>query len=127
MHQDKNTNAWQSRINSFGYAFKGIKVLFKSQPNARIHAAITTMVIIFGLLFHLSLLEWAIIVLAIGLVLAAEAFNTALEYLTDLVSPDFHPMAGKVKDVSAGAVLISAICAAIMGLLIFIPKFVALL
>jgi diacylglycerol kinase len=100
--------------------------LFKSQPNARIHLIALILVISTGFYVHLSNLEWSLVVMCIALVLSMEAVNTALEYLTDLVSPDHHPLAGKAKDVAAAAVLIAAIGAAIVGALLFIPKLSAL-
>ena len=127
MLQDKKPTGWKARLSSFKYAFKGIHDLFKSQPNAKIHAALAVLAIAAGGFFKITLTEWGLILFAIGMVLAAEAFNTALEYLTDLVSPDYHPLAGKAKDASAGAVLICAFCAAGIGLLIFLPKVVMLL
>lgn len=110
------------RIQSFKYAFKGLFDLLKTQPNAQIHLLVTTLVVIAGFYFQVSGLEWAILVFTIGLVFAAEAFNTALEYLTNLVSPDYHPLAGKTKDVAAAAVLITAIAAILIGIIIFLPK-----
>lgn len=80
-----------------------------------------------GLWLRLSRMEWALVTLCIALVLALEAVNTALEYLTDLVSPHYHPLAGKAKDVAAGAVLLGALGAVVTGLLIFGPKIVAIL
>ncbi len=112
----------KDRIKSFQYAFKGLKDLFVSQMNARIHAFVGILIIIAGFFFQISTTEWLVCTLTMGVVLSAEAFNTALEYLTDLVSPDYHPLAGKVKDVAAGAVLIMAIAAAIIGIIIFAPK-----
>jgi diacylglycerol kinase len=79
-----------------------------------------------GFYFHLSLIEWALLVMSIAFVLSAEAMNTALEYLTDLASPDHHPLAGKAKDVAAAAVLIAAFNAIIVGLILFLPKLSAL-
>ena len=117
----------KNRIKSFQYAFSGIADLFQTQVNARIHLLLSVIAIGLGFYFSLSLMEWIIIVFCIGLVLTAEAFNTALEYLTDLVSPSHHPLAGKVKDLAAAAVLITAIMAAIVGILVFLPKFLALL
>jgi diacylglycerol kinase (ATP) len=73
------------------------------------------------LYYHITTTEWCIVLLCFGLVLSAEAFNTAIERLVNLVSPDFHPIAGDVKDVAAGAVLICAIASAIIGCIIFIP------
>jgi diacylglycerol kinase (ATP) len=116
----------EKRVASFKYAFNGIAVLFKSQPNARIHLTVAVAVIVAGCYFRIALQEWILLVLTIGCVLAAEGFNTALEFLTDLVSPDYHELAGKTKDVAAGAVLIAAFAAVGVGLLIFGPKIVAL-
>lgn len=112
----------KKRINSFKYAFRGIIDLMTTQTNAQIHLCITFLVLLFGIYFNLSHLEWILIIFAIALVFSAEAFNTAIEYLTDLVSPEYHPLAGKAKDVAAGAVLLTAIGAALIGILIFLPK-----
>jgi len=116
----------QKRINSFRFAFQGLIDLFRTQPNARIHLAAAAMAVLAGLFFDISALEWAAVSICIALVLALEALNTALEYLTDLVSPDHHPLAGKAKDVAAAAVLIGAAGAAITGIIIFLPKIFAL-
>jgi len=112
----------KERLQSFKYALKGVRLLFQSETNAKIHLAFTILVIAGGLFFSVSLTEWCLLVLAIVMVLCAEGMNTAVEYLTDLVSPDFHELAGKTKDVAAGAVLITAIGAAIVGCVIFLPK-----
>jgi len=112
----------KERLNSFRYAFKGIADLLKSQTNARIHLIATIGVLTAGYLLELSLNEWCLIILCIAIVFSAEAANTALEYLTDLVSPDYHQLAGKAKDAAAAAVLLAAIGAAIVGLIIFLPK-----
>lgn len=112
----------KDRFNSFRYAFKGIADLLKSQPNARIHLVATIGVLTAGAFLELSLNEWCLIILSIAFVFSAEAANTAIEYLTDLVSPDYHPLAGKAKDVAAAAVLLAAIGAAIVGFIIFLPK-----
>lgn len=108
--------------NSFSYAISGIIEVTKTQWNFRFHLLAIIAVIISGCYFEVSTSEWLALTGVIGLVLVAEAINTALEYLVDLVSPEWNELAGKVKDISAGAVLISAIIAAITGLLIFIPK-----
>jgi diacylglycerol kinase (ATP) len=100
--------------------------MLASQQNAWIHALSTVAVIFTGLWFDLSWSEWCWIVLAFVSVWTAEALNTAIEFLTDVASPNFHPIAGKAKDVAAGAVLLAAIGAAIIGALIFGPKFVQL-
>jgi len=113
---------WRKRIDSFKYAFKGIAILFKTQPNAKIHGLASILVFIAGLYFDITTSEWCFLVFAIAAVISAEAFNTALEFLTDLVSPDYHELAGKTKDVAAAGVLITAFGAAIIGFLIFGPK-----
>lgn len=110
------------RLKSFRYAFNGLFDLIKTQPNVRIHLAAMCLVVAGGLYFHLTPIEWCLISLAIALVLAAEAFNTALEYLTNLVSPDYNPLAGKTKDVAAAGVLLAAAGALAVGLIIFVPK-----
>lgn len=117
----------KNRIASFGYAIKGIVDLFKTQMNARIHLLATFFVLLLGWFFQISNVEWCLCIIAITSVLAAEAFNTALEYLTDLVSPDYHILAGKAKDAAAAAVLLTAIGAAIIGIIIFLPKFLLIL
>ncbi len=114
--------SWRARFNSFRYAFAGLAELFRSTPNARIHLFFAATVIAAGIFFRISSLEWMLVVLCIAGVFAAEAFNTALENLTDLSSPQPHPLAGRAKDLAAAAVLLSAMGAAIVGLLIFGPK-----
>jgi len=111
----------KARLNSFRYAFKGIADLFRHTPNARIHLFVTCCVLITGFFLGISRIEWCIIILCIALVFAAEAANTAIEYLTDLVSPEYHQLAGKTKDAAAAAVLLAAIGAAIVGIIIFAP------
>lgn len=111
------------RIDSFRYAFKGLAELFARQINARIHLAAAVVAVGAGFYFHISPLEWVALTGCIAAVIALEAINTALEYLTDLVSPDYHPLAGKVKDVAAAAVLVAAAGSVIIGLIIFVPKF----
>ncbi len=112
----------KKRIESFGFAFKGIATLIRTQDNARIHLFAIFIVSILGFLLKLSTIEWCFIIFAFVLVLAAEAFNTAIEFIVDLVSPHYHPLAGKAKDVAAAAVLITAVGAAIIGMIIFGPK-----
>jgi len=111
---------------SFRYAFRGVINLFRFENNARIHLTAAAAVLVAGFYFQLSNAEWALVVTQIALVWAAEAFNTALEKMADAVSPDFHPLIKAVKDLAAGAVLIVAISAAIVGFLIFLPKILLL-
>ncbi|MFZ5516157.1 MAG: diacylglycerol kinase family protein [Candidatus Zhuqueibacterota bacterium] len=115
------------RLHSFKYAFRGIWIMLMSQQNAWIHAAATFLVICFGFYFHFNTSEWCWIVLAIVAVWTAEAFNTAFEFLADKISNEYHPLIGKAKDVAAGAVLITAIGAAIVGLIIFGPHILHML
>ena len=110
------------RLKSFTYAGKGLKSFIRKEHNAWIHAIATVLVIVMGIVFGISQMEWVAIILCIGVVFAAEAFNTAIERLVNLVSPEHNPIAGDVKDIAAGAVLICAIAAAIVGGMIFIPK-----
>ena len=112
----------KKRIDSFRYAIQGGIDLLQSQPNARIHAICALLVLFAGYFFQISWIEWSVVTMAIGAVFAAEAFNTAIEYLTDLVSPEYHTLAGKTKDAAAAGVLFTAIGAAITGLIIFLPK-----
>lgn len=116
-------NELKKRMMSFVYAFRGIRSLVRKEHNAWIHCTAIVVVTLAGLHFGITRTEWCVVVLCFGMVLAAEGFNTAIERLVNLVSPDFHPIAGDVKDVAAGAVLICAIAAAIVGMLVFIPYF----
>ena len=112
----------QKRIDSFKYAFKGIYWLFTTQPNAVIHGVMTIIVILGGFFFQITTTEWCLCLISIAFVLSAEAFNSALEFLTDLVSPQYHELAGKAKDTAAAAVLIAAFGAIGVGVIIFLPK-----
>ncbi len=112
----------RKRITSFGYAFNGIGYMFRTQHNSRIHLAIAILVVICGLISRVSNLEWCLLIFAMGLVFFAELINTAIEYLIDIVSPEFQEKAGHAKDLAAGAVLLTAITSVIIGLVIFIPR-----
>ncbi len=110
-----------ARLESFRHAFRGVGALLASQHNARIHLLATVCACGLGLWFGISLLEWCAIVVAIVMVWTAEALNTAFEFLCDVASPEFHPLIQKGKDVAAGAVLLCAVGAAVIGLLVFVP------
>ena len=112
----------RKRARSFAYAFAGIRTLLRDEHNSRIHALAMVCVIIAGFLLGISAMEWCVVALCCGAVLMAEAMNSAVEALADLVSPDFHPLVKKAKDVAAAGVLMMAIAAATAGLIIFIPK-----
>lgn len=108
-------------IRSFGYALSGI-VTAAQEQNFRSHCISASIVIIAGFATGLSRLEWCMIIGVIALVMALEMVNTAIERVVDLASPEIHPLAKQAKDVAAGAVLVFSIASAIIGLLIFIPK-----
>jgi diacylglycerol kinase (ATP) len=110
-----------ARLRSFHYALRGIAAVLQSQHNAWIHAAVSLFVVVAGLTIGLDRLEWCALVLAMVAVWVAEALNTAFEALCDVASPSLHPMVERAKDVAAGAVLIAAIGAVVIGLLVFVP------
>ena len=112
----------KKRIRSFGYAGNGIRVVFSTEPNMKIHFVVAILVVVFGFVFSISITEWIMCLLCIGLVFGMEMMNTAIENVVDLASPKLHPLAGKAKDIAAGGVLICAIISVIIGLLIFAPK-----
>ena len=112
---------FDGRIRSVKFALRGVRIMLASQHNAWIHAAATVIVVATGLIVGLSPSSWAWIVVAIGSVWTAEALNTAFEFLTDVASPDFHPLAEKAKDIAAGTVLLAAIWATVIGALVFWP------
>jgi diacylglycerol kinase (ATP) len=113
---------FKERIRSFGYAFAGIFHAFRTQPNARIHLVVAVVAIACGLLLKISLSEWCFVTVAIAVVFAAELFNTAMERMVDMMSPERREAAGRIKDLSAGAVLIVSIMAVILGCMIFLPN-----
>jgi len=110
-----------SRIRSLRYALRGTRIMLRSQHNAWIHALFTIAVCLAGLFFGLTKAEWCLIILAILAVWAAEALNTALEFLADAAAPDYHPLVGKAKDVAAGAVLLAALGSVVIGILVIGP------
>jgi diacylglycerol kinase (ATP) len=109
------------RARSFTHAGRGLHVFIKTTHNAWIHLCVLAIATELGLYFGITRVEWMMLVFAAGLVLMAEAFNTAIEIDINLTSPDFHPYAKDTKDVAAGAVLISTLAAVIIGLFIFVP------
>ena len=113
-------------INSFKYALQGFASSFRTERNMKIHVVATILVIILGIYLKLNLIEWSIITIAIVIVISAELFNTAIETIVDMVSPQKNEKAKLAKDISAGAVLILAIGSAIVGFIIFLPKIIAI-
>jgi diacylglycerol kinase len=116
-----------SLIASFGYAFAGLAYCFRTQRNFRIHISIGLLGAVVGVLLGLSVVEWAVFAAMVTLVLAAEMVNTMIESLVDLVTQQYHPLAKVAKDVAAGIVLLTAIGSVVVGLLIFLPKLLAVI
>ncbi|MCW5875603.1 MAG: diacylglycerol kinase family protein [Anaerolineales bacterium] len=111
----------RERLASFGPAFSGMAHVLRTQPNAWVHAAVTIAVAALGWVLGLGIRDWALLVLAIGLVWVAEFVNTALEALVDLASPRRHPLARAAKDAAAAAVVLAALTATLLGLLVLGP------
>ncbi len=112
----------KKRVYSFKYAFEGINDLFAHHPNAQVHLFALIVVVVAGVLLSISRAEWCLVIICIGIVVAAEAFNTAIEYTVDWISLEQHPMAKKIKDMAAAGVLLTTFAAVGVGLLIFLPK-----
>jgi diacylglycerol kinase (ATP) len=121
MNMKESTLTFTGRIRSVKCALAGVRIMIWSQHNAWIHAMATVVVTLAGLALRLTKPDWCWIVLAIVSVWTAEALNTAFEFLTDVASPAFHPLAAKAKDVAAGAVLIAATGSVVIGILILGP------
>jgi len=108
-------------LESFRFAFEGLWYALRTQRNTRIHLSIAAAVVVVGLCLNLSHVQWAVLTLTIGFVLVSEMLNTVAETLVDLISPGYHPLAKVVKDVTAGAVLLTAIVSVVVGLLVLGP------
>ena len=116
-----------ARLKSFVYAFRGLGFMLRTQHNAWLHAAASLAVIVAGLVLHVTPADWRWLVVAMAMVWVAETFNTAVEYVCDVVSPDFSQAVKHAKDIAAGAVLICAVGAAVIGVLTFWPYVFVLL
>jgi diacylglycerol kinase len=112
----------QARLRSANHAWRGVGILIRTSHNAWGHIFFGLLAVYLGFLLEISNIEWVVIVLVIGLVIVAEAFNSALEIDMDLTSPDYHPYARDAKDVAAGAVILMILFSCIVGILIFGPK-----
>lgn len=112
----------KKRAIGFSYAWNGLREAVKREINFRIHLIFAAVVILAGFVFQLTVLEWAVIILVIGFVLAAELINTVIEKVIDYIKPEIHPTAKLIKDYAAGAVLVAAITSVIAGVIIFVPK-----
>lgn len=124
MTDSEEEKAWGvvKRAQSITHALRGLRLFLVTTPNVWIHLSAAAAVVLAGFYFQVSLFEWLVLILAMGLVFVAEAFNTAIEIDINLTSPEFHPYARDTKDVAAGAVLLSALVAALVGLVVFLPK-----
>ena len=127
VYEAATERGFRGQLRSVKCAVRGIAIILKTQHNARLHAVATVAVIAVGGAVRLSVSEWCWIVLAITSVWTAEALNTAFEFLTDVASPDFHPIAEKAKDVAAGAVLLAACGAAVIGVMVLGRRVLGLL
>ena len=123
----KTVDHKRSLTNSFRYAGRGILQVFRSERSFRLQLAVFAVTIIAGFLFRISSMEWVFILAAGGVVLVCEMINTAIEYVTDLVTAEYRILAKHIKNISAGAVLVSSLIAAIIGLIIFVPYFMDVL
>ena len=112
---------FKKQLRSFGYAWQGIRSCVGKEQNLSFHLIVMTAVTLAGFVLGITRTEWTVVILCFGVVIAAELFNTAIERLVDRVSPERHPVAGQVKDIAAGAVLVCAVAAAIIGIIIFLP------
>lgn len=116
-----------SEIKSFADALNGITYAIRSEKHMKFHLLATMFVVLAGWFFDITFTEWCAVILCIGGVITAEIFNTAIEQLVNLVSPQHHVIAGRVKDLAAGAVLVFSIAALVVGLIVFVPKVIALM
>ncbi len=114
-------------FDSFRFAFAGVAHAFRTQRNMKAHAVIATTVCVAGVAFGVTRVEWAVLALTIGLVVQVEIMNTAVEAVVDKASPESHPLARIAKDCAAGAVVVSAITAVIVGAIIFLPRLEAMI
>ncbi|MFO7655847.1 MAG: diacylglycerol kinase family protein [Bacteroidales bacterium] len=117
---------FKERKQSFVYAFSGLYYMLKKEPNALVHMVLMLIAFAFGIVLKISKTEWCILAMASAMVVASEAFNSAIELLVDLTTTNYNEKARRAKDLAAGAVLIAAGAAAIAGIVIFLPKIVDL-
>ena len=121
---NKKTYSIKRLGNSFKYAVEGIKSAYSTEQNLLVHTIVAILIIALGIIIQLTFLEFAIVFLAIGIVITAEMINTSIENAIDMAMPSIHPLAKAAKDVASGAVLFSAIISVIVGCLIYIPKLI---
>lgn len=124
--KDRAKFSWKKRILSFKYAWKGFVSLVTYEHNSLIHIFFSLAAIACCIIFNVALWEWCVVLLCIGLVIATEALNSAIEALADRIDSNFDPLIGRAKDLGAFAVLFFAIVSVAVGLIIFLPKFINL-
>jgi diacylglycerol kinase (ATP) len=112
----------RARVRSFLCALRGLAVVFSSQPNSWIMLLAAVCTVVMGALLQVSLWEWCLLLIVMSVVIIAEVMNTAIEFLTDLISPERHSLAGKAKDAAAGAVLLAACLAFLVGIIVLGPR-----
>ena len=117
----------RKRINSFSFAFNGLKIFIREEHNGRIHLLSAFFTVIAGILLKVSAIEWVALVFAIGFVITSEIINSAIENIANFISPERHDTIKIIKDLSAAGVLLSAVTALVIGLIIFLPKILFLL
>jgi diacylglycerol kinase len=124
MNPEKEQKAWRKvkYKEKFFNAFRGFYVVYKTTRHLPIYIGTTTLVVIFGFYFDISLVEWMMLVFAVGFVMVSEIFNTSIEIDMDLTSPEYHPFARDTKDVAAAAVLFAVFVSIIIGMIVFLPK-----
>ena len=114
--------SWRSRLRSFAFAFRGITALLRREHNARLHLVAASTAVCLACLLNVSGKEWLVLIISIAAVFAMELLNSAVEELVDLLHPEYHPAAGRIKDYAAAAVLVTAAGALVCGMIIFLPK-----
>lgn len=119
--------SFKARLKSFSYAYSGIKKAIQTEHNLRIHLVLAGFAVFLGFFLKITFFEWSVILICIGAVIASEIFNSAIENMVNLISPEIQPLAGRAKDMAAGAVLVFSAMAFLVGILIFAPKLYHLL
>ena len=123
MEFEKDNSFFTGRLKSIGFALKGAYKLITTEHSIMVQFSIAILLVIAGFYFHISREEWMMQTLAFGLVLGIESLNTAVEKIADFIHPEFHERIGFIKDIAAGAVMFTAIASIVVGLLIYVPKF----
>lgn len=122
MKKEGNNWSFIRRMKSFANAIRGVGIILRTQPNIWIQILAGIVVVLMGIAYHITSMEWIALTFAIGFVIVSEGFNSALEVDIDLTSPEYHPFARDTKDIAAGAVLLASLTATAVGLIIFVPK-----